>query len=182
MSEHVTETQFEKSAKTVPQKVGNNEMGLVVFKSDFVGVEQDSSDPITFTSFGPRGPLIYIKPKKKIHIAEIHDKLKIPFAPSYFSALLHPQSNPNLLVPFNSPASSSKAEDLCSKFLGGSVLYCDSTTDTDVNQGNKRIWKSIEGMPVKVWKSIKDLGIKGEEDNEVFEGIVWDNEVREQNC
>lgn len=60
-------------------------------------------------------------------------------------------------------------------------MYCESKNDSDVQQGNSIFWKEIDGnIPIKVWKSIKQLGIQGDKDDEVFEGIVRDLEKRDQ--
>lgn len=67
-----------------------------------------------------------------------------------------------------------------SRYSRGWILCCKLINDAYVYQGNSRIHKSIEDVPVKVWKTIKDLEIEGEEDNEVFESIVRDIEARDQ--
>ncbi|XP_058783180.1 serpin-ZX-like [Vicia villosa] len=56
----------------------------------------------------------------------------------------------------------------------------DSITDSGVMQGKRRVLRLEEKVPSLVWKSIKDLGIEGEEDDEVFEGIIRDLEDKEQ--
>lgn len=145
--------------------------GCVVAPVDIAG-----SDPIA--SFGPEIP---VKPKKSKQVIQIYENLKIPFAPSYFSALLQSQENHSSYPLIVSPARG----ELEKSYLGGSgdsILCCDSITDSGVKQRNNRIWKSIEGMPRKVWKSIKELGVEGDEGDEVFEGIVRDIETREHKC
>lgn len=65
--------------------------------------------------------------------------------------------------------------------LGGSVLCCDLTNDSYVRQGNSRFWNEVDGnITIKVWKSIKQLGIEGEEDDKFFEGIIRGLEKRER--
>ncbi|KAI5424003.1 hypothetical protein KIW84_030283 [Lathyrus oleraceus] len=50
----------------------------------------------------------------------------------------------------------------------------------DVNQRNSRIRKSLEDAPSKVWNMIKEMGIEGEEDDVVFEGIIRKMEARDR--
>ncbi|KAI5386730.1 hypothetical protein KIW84_073035 [Lathyrus oleraceus] len=46
--------------------------------------------------------------------------------------------------------------------------------------GNSRFRRSIEDVPAKVWQTIKELGIEGEEDDGLFEGIVIDMKARDR--
>lgn len=57
---------------------------------------------------------------------------------------------------------------------------CESINDSDVNQGNSHFRRSIEDVPAKVWQTIKELGIEGEEYDGLFEGIVRDMKARDR--
>lgn len=150
-----------------------------------VGLDYVPSDPI---SCSPNGPGIVIDgPKlgRKKLINEIYENIKIPFSPSYFPHLIHSSkklSDPS--IPFGPPTNlvvlSSEMEDSCSRYSGGSILCCESINDSDVNQGDSRFKISVEVIHAKVWQTIKELGIEGEEDDELFEGIVRDMEDRDR--
>lgn len=50
-----------------------------------------------------------------------------------------------------------------------------------IQQGNSRYCKELDGnLPAKVWKSIKELGIYGVDDEEAFEGITRNMETRDR--
>lgn len=51
-------------------------------------------------------------------------------------------------------------------------VYGESISDSGMHRGNHRIWKAIESVPKKVWNLIKEMGIEGGEDDEVFEGLM----------
>lgn len=52
------------------------------------------SDPIEVSPLDPNSPRDQPKLIRKKPLCEIYDSLKIPYAPSYFTTLLHPHSNP----------------------------------------------------------------------------------------
>lgn len=116
-------------------------------------------------SGSPGGLDLMRRPKKTKVVADIYENIQIPFAPSYFSALLHSQGNPNFPLTMNiSPVCNEKEGNSSSSSIC-MVICGDSVADASVIQRNRRIWKSIEGVPTKVWKSIEDLGIEGDEDD-----------------
>lgn len=64
--------------------------------SNLVGQQYQSSDPIICSHSSFRGPLFQNKISKKKALVDIYKSLKIPYAPSYFTTLLHSQINPKL--------------------------------------------------------------------------------------
>jgi hypothetical protein len=53
-------------------------------------------------------------------------------------------------------------EDTSCNFSGGSVLCCDSITDSDISRCNKKVWKAHElSVAGKVWYFAKNLGVTG---------------------
>lgn len=56
----------------------------------------------------------------------------------------------------------------------------ESISNSGMHRGDHIIWKSIESIPKKVWNSIKEMGIEGDEDYKIFEGLTRDFESREQ--
>lgn len=141
------------------------------------------SDPISCSPTGPGGPILLSKPRKKKSLNDIYENLKIPFFSSYFSALIHSANNAtSYFIPYKHlPCPShlcSEVEDSISRYSGGSILCCESINDSDVNQGNSCIRRVIEDVPTKVWQIIKELGIEGDEDDELFEGIIRDMKLR----
>lgn len=57
---------------------------------------------------------------------------------------------------------------------------CESMCDLDLYRENTRVWRTLESVSKKVWESIKELGVEGEEDNKVFEGIIKDMEENDR--
>lgn len=66
-----------------------------------------------------------------------------------------------------------------SNLLEGPNLTSESISDSCIQKGNFRVWKAIDSVPKKVLKSIKEMVVEGDEDDEVFEGIIKDLEVRD---
>ncbi|CAI8598591.1 unnamed protein product [Vicia faba] len=62
----------------------------------------------------------------------------------------------------------------------GSFFVCESISDTNVNKGNRRVVRVIDSVPTRVWNSIKDMGVDGDEDDEFFESIIRYMEARER--
>lgn len=129
-----------------------------------VGHVVEHSNPISCSPYGLRGPIVCLNPKKK-SCYEIYDNLKIPFVPSHYSALIHSANKSRSRYSSKSLPNinqhKSDVEDNLSRYPGGLILYCDLINDSNVNQGNLRIRRSIKDVPIKVWQNIKDLGIKG---------------------
>lgn len=118
-----------------------------------LGHQQDS-DPISYSNAGLRGPLNVSRPRKKKALAEICDSIKIPYAPSYFTALLQSQIKPNLdsaHPDFNHPIIKSKMNNGVGNHrrLESSISSGDSITDSGIHRGNHRIWKAIESIQKK---------------------------------
>lgn len=87
--------------------------------------------------------------------------------PFYFSFLLPSKSNKNkdpiLYTKFNPFKPSIK------RFVRGSVLCCDSTSNSDVMLGNRRFWiKRDKYVAIRVWKKVLDLGIRCEEEDSLY--------------
>lgn len=62
---------------------------------------------------------------------------------------------------------SEKGEENC--FSGGSILWFESTTDSDMRQGNFRFWDNLESnVGYKVWKAISNLGIVSKGNNKDY--------------
>ncbi|KAI5396690.1 hypothetical protein KIW84_062781 [Lathyrus oleraceus] len=91
--------------------------------------------------------------------------------------LVVPNNNVCNLIDYGDPI---EIEDSNSKYSGGSILFCDSISNGDVNQGNSQIRKSLEDVSSKVWNMIKEMGIEGEEDDIVFEGIIREMEAKDR--
>lgn len=73
------------------------------------------------------------------------------------------------------------SENSSSKHSVGSVFCCESTNDLDIQHGNSRFWNEIYGnLPTKIWSSIKQLDVEGEEEDEVHEVIIRGLEARDR--
>lgn len=60
------------------------------------------------------------------------------------------------------------------------MLCCESTTDSNAIQGNKRFWAlRDEGVAEKTWKREKEIGIKGVEEDRVYIEEIRAIEVRD---
>lgn len=123
--------------------------------------------------------IINVDGKGAFNVSHIEKELTIE---KEFSALLHSQSNPNLSNHQKLSPNVGNSKAVSSSNSSGLFLCGDSVVDSGIDQCYKRIWKAVKGMLSKVWSTIKDLGVEGEEDDEVFEGIVRKIEARERNC
>lgn len=59
------------------------------------------------------------------------------------------------------------------RFSGGSLLCCDSCIDSDVRQGNNRLWNKVENdVQNLIWKNIKSLGVTCNKGDGVYVKII----------
>lgn len=128
---------------------------------------------------GSRGP--GPKHRRKKCFGEIYESIQISCVPSYYSALAQSFRNPNLSLHQNITHVSNSWSGSRSMKSQDSLLGEDSITDCNVNQGNRRILILENSVPSLVWKSIKELGLEGDEDDQVFEGIIRELEDKDQN-
>lgn len=61
------------------------------------------------------------------------------------------------------------------------MLSCKSTIDSDVVRGKKRFWTKRElTMARKLWKEVKDFGIRGYESENIYVKVIEEMEARDQ--
>lgn len=78
--------------------------------------------------------------------------------PSYFVPLRNPKKNVDKASTIISVRQKTCLEEE-DRFYGGSILWCNSISDSDVRQRN-RFWDNMESnVGEKVWKAISMLGI-----------------------
>lgn len=159
-----------KSESTAAGNLGNMNHGPTKEK---IGLENENkvghenSDVISCTQVGLLGPIKTSNPNRKKALVDVYESLKIMYAPSYFTTPLQSQFNPNLKqtsTSNNHPQLSKKMDNNENSINSG-----DSITDSVVQIGSRRIQKTIESVPKKVQNTIKDLGIDGDTDDDVFE-------------
>lgn len=147
--------------------VGGPTIGdVVVPMVNGLGQQSQSSDPISCSNVGFKGPLRQNKPNKKKALGDIYKALKIPYMPSYFTELLHSQFKPNLkpLHCQNSPKKINDTTIMVSESSGRPVEPSspwESLSESGMQRGNRKTWKEIENILRKVWSSIKDMGVEG---------------------
>ncbi|MCH86156.1 hypothetical protein A2U01_0007010, partial [Trifolium medium] len=62
----------------------------------------------------------------------------------------------------------------------GSILCCSSLNSSDIRNCNKQFWNRNDmAMADKVWKGVVELGVEGEEVEEVYRGRISNNEKRD---
>lgn len=100
--------------------------------------------------------------------------------PYYFSLLIRPKPN-SIPNPISQHHKNRKMLNLVSnescgsyaRFSGESILCYDSCTDSYVRQGNNQFWNEVKfDIPNRVWKNIKNLGVTGDKDDEVYVKII----------
>lgn len=78
---------------TIKSIVGKDDADGVVEKAKndthLLGQRSRSSDLISFSQVGLRGPMGNKQTNKKKALVNIYESLRIPYAPSYFTALIH---------------------------------------------------------------------------------------------
>lgn len=76
---------------------------------------------------------------------------------------------------------SNESSGSSARFSEGSILCCDSCTDSDVRQGNNRFWNEVDfDVPNWAWKNIEKLDVTGNEDDKVYVKIIKEMEERDQ--
>ncbi|GAU33402.1 hypothetical protein TSUD_20950 [Trifolium subterraneum] len=63
----------------------------------------------------------------------------------------------------------------------GSILYCSSLKSTEIRNCNKNFWNKHEAeVNGKLWERVKDLGVEGEEGDEVYVEQLRSNENKDK--
>lgn len=109
---------------------------------------------------------------------------------SKFTNLLVPSLFPHKIIPFPPlplslsvafKSKSSMSSDSTQVYSGGSIMCCDETTDSDLREGHRRFLVDCNDQVVgKLYVSIKELDIKGVEEDEVYEGLICSMEQRDK--
>ncbi|KAI5401401.1 hypothetical protein KIW84_066028 [Lathyrus oleraceus] len=69
---------------------------------------------------------------------------------------------------------SNESSGSSTRFSEGSILCCDSCTDSDVRQGNNRFWNEVDfDVPNWAWKNIEKLDVTGNEDDKRYVKESW---------
>lgn len=125
----------------------------------------ESSDPISNSSPKNLGLGLVLErsvvwsTKKKRPIKDILKDLNNHSVPSFFSFLLPSRDRKfgeHIVTLPSEENTKGVSSTNSSNYSDGLILCCESINDYDVQKGNSRFWKEIDGnIPINVWKSIK---------------------------